>query len=156
MTDDIKPPGAGQALHELLREVFALHAALIGIIDEVHKQAGLNPSQHRIMGVLFRTAPATVPDIALRLNVSRQFVQKVCNDLSSSGFIEFQDNPRHKRSKLVELTRAGQTAYEKARRKENRIIEKALPEIKTEESLQARLLLEKIRTSLPANHSTIA
>jgi DNA-binding MarR family transcriptional regulator len=150
MAEDKSTAAAGQALHDLFREIFALHAALTSIIDEVHKQSGLNPAQHRILGVLSRTAPATVPDIAIRLGVSRQFVQKVCNDLSSSGLIGFTDNPRHKRSKWVELTKPGRTAYEKARREENRIIAEALPEIEKEESIQARRLLEKIRKSLPS------
>ena len=152
MTDNKSKPEAGSALHDLFREVFVLHAAVSGIMDKVHLQAGLIPSQHKIMGVLIHTAPATVPDIAARLGLSRQFVQTVCNDLSSSGFIEFANNPRHKRSKLVVLTKTGRTAFRKARQKENSVIEQSLPEIDLEEAIQGHSILEKIRKSLPVNH----
>ncbi|MCP4709984.1 MAG: MarR family transcriptional regulator, partial [Planctomycetes bacterium] len=113
----------GKELHDLFREVFALHAALSGVMDEIHNQAGLSTSQHRIIRVLSGIGPATVPDMAAVLGVSRQFVQAVCNDLCSNGFLEFMDNPRHKRSKLALLTDSGRHAFRRARRKENKIIE---------------------------------
>lgn len=141
-------PTAGKQLHDLFREVFKLQAALSRIMDKVHEQAGLSTSQHKIMGALIHIGPGTVPDMAAVLGVSRQFVQTVCNDLLSRGFIEFTDNPRHKRSKLASLTESGCIAFRQARQKENEIIEQAMPGIDPEKATDARELLECIRKAM--------
>jgi DNA-binding MarR family transcriptional regulator len=138
----------GKALHDLFREVFASHAALSRVMDGIHAQAGLSTSQHKILRTLRRIGPAPVPDLAAVLGVSRQFVQAVCNDLCSNGFIEFTDNPRHKRSKLVVLTDSGRNAFRRARRKENKIIERTLPGINPGKAAEARELLASIRKVL--------
>lgn len=138
----------GKALHDLFREVFELQSALSGIMDTVHEQAGLSTSQHKIMRALDHIGPATVPDVAAVLGVSRQFVQTVCNNLLSHKYIEFSANPRHKRSKLAALTEHGRSAFRQARRNENKIIEQALPGIDPVKATKARKLLESIRTTV--------
>ena len=79
--------------HDLFREVFKLQAALSNVMDRVHEHAGLSTSQNKIMRTLQEISPATVPDLAVRLNVSRQFVQTVCNHLSAMALVEFTENP---------------------------------------------------------------
>lgn len=152
MTDKTEQHEPGKRIHDLFREVFALQAALSLMMDGVHLQAGLSTSQHKIMRVLARTGPATVPDIAARLGVSRQFVQTVCNDLRGLGFLEFTVNPRHKRSRLAALTKPGRSAFRQARKKEDRIIEQALPEIDTRKAGEACELLKFIRETIASGH----
>jgi DNA-binding MarR family transcriptional regulator len=120
---------AGEQLHDLFHEVFALHDALSEVMDGVHARAGLRTSQCRVADELERLGSATVPEVAASLRVSRQFVQTVCNGLQSIGLVEFKDSPRHKRSKLVSLTGKGRRALERAGRAEAAIIEKALPDV---------------------------
>jgi DNA-binding MarR family transcriptional regulator len=134
----------GNLLHDLFREVFALHAALSGIMDRVHEKAGLSTAQHKIMHALDHRGQATVPDLAAHLGVSRQFVQKVCNDLLSRGFLVFGENPRHKRSKLASLTQQGRMAFRNSRQRENIIIEQALPGIDSDRVSDAKELLAHI------------
>jgi len=148
MTESPVSTATGQALHDLFREVFALQAALAAIMDQAHLQAGLSSSKHKVMRVLTRIGPTTVPDIAAGLGVSRQFVQTVCNQLLADELIAFAPNPRHKRSQLVDLTERGQTAFQRARRKENRIIEQVLPGFDGQRAADARALLETIRKAL--------
>jgi DNA-binding MarR family transcriptional regulator len=148
MTESHASAASGQALHDLFREVFALQAALVAIMDRVHQQAGLNASQHKVMRVLTLIGPATVPDVASRLGVSRQFVQTVCNQLRAESMLEFRPNPRHKRSQLAALKEAGLSAFKQARQKENRIIARALPGFEPERATDARHLLESIRKAL--------
>lgn len=138
----------GKALHDLFREVFELRNALSTIMDKVHEQAGLSTSQHRIMRALNHIGPATVPDMAALLGVSRQFVQTVCNDLLSQGFLVFTDNPRHKRSKLASLTEPGRLAFQQARQKEDKIIEQVLPGIEPDKVKEACELLKSIRKTV--------
>ena len=138
----------GKALYDLFREVFELQAALSVIMDTVHEQAGLSTSQHKIMRTLSHIGPATVPDIAVVLGVSRQFVQTVCNNLLSYEFIEFAANPRHKRSKLAALTERGRIAFRQSRKNENKIIEQTLPGVDPVKAREACKLLESIRTAV--------
>jgi DNA-binding MarR family transcriptional regulator len=148
MAANHKDEAAGKVLHDLFLEIFQLQATLSKIMDKVHEKAGLSTSQLKIIGALDQIGPATVPDLAALLGVSRQFVQTVCNDLQAKGFLEFSDNPRHKRSKLAALTEPGHIAFRNARRKENRIIEQALPEIEPSKATEAREFLKRIKKAL--------
>ena len=139
---------AGKKFHDLFREIFKLQAELSNIMDRVHEEAGLSTAQHKIIRVLQVTGPATVPDTAAHLNVSRQFVQTICNNLHSNGFIEFVDNPRHKRSRLVVLTDKGHAAFQKARHNENQTIAKALKGVDAAKAAEAHDLLKQIRRTV--------
>jgi DNA-binding MarR family transcriptional regulator len=44
--------------------------------------------------------------------VSRQHCQTLVNGLAEQGLVEFLDNPRHKRSKLVRITKRGRARFE--------------------------------------------
>jgi DNA-binding MarR family transcriptional regulator len=138
----------GRALHDLFRELFALHAALSKVMDTVHAQAGLSTAQLKVAGILEDLGPATVPDMAARLEVSRQSVQTVCNGLLDLGLLEFKDNPRHKRSRLAALTAAGRTAYQETRRREEEIIRQSFPGIGAADAIAAGELLKRLRRCL--------
>src|SRR5882757_10421543 len=55
--------------------------------------------------------PLTVPRIAQMRPTSRQRMQRLADELAAEGLVEFIDNPRHRRSKLVQLTRKGEARY---------------------------------------------
>jgi DNA-binding MarR family transcriptional regulator len=55
--------------------------------------------------------PLTVPQIAQMRPTSRQRMQRLADELAAGGFVEFIDNPKHRRSKLVRLTRKGEARY---------------------------------------------
>ncbi len=55
--------------------------------------------------------PLTVPEIARMRPTSRQRMQRLADELAAEGLVEFIDNPRHRRSKLVRLTREGSARY---------------------------------------------
>jgi len=42
---------------------------------------------------------------------SRQRMQRLADELAAEGLVEFIDNPKHRRSKLVKLTRKGDARY---------------------------------------------
>lgn len=148
MREERRTQGTGEALHELFRELFALHGVLNNLMDEVHEQAGMSTPQLKVMRILDEAGESTVPEAAARLGISRQFVQNVYNDLAGLGFIGYRDNPRHKRSRLAKLTESGRDAYQLTRQKEDQIIESALPGISREEADDARKLLARIRENL--------
>jgi DNA-binding MarR family transcriptional regulator len=55
--------------------------------------------------------PLTVPQIAKMRPTSRQRMQRLADELAADGLVEFIDNPKHRRSKLVQLTRKGDARY---------------------------------------------
>jgi DNA-binding MarR family transcriptional regulator len=59
------------------------------------------------MRSLAMLGPLTVPQIAEMRPTSRQRMQRLADELASEGLVEFIDNPKHRRSKLVQLTRKG-------------------------------------------------
>ena len=58
--------------------------------------------------------PLTVPQIAQMRPTSRQRMQRLANELAAEGLVEFIDNPKHRRSKLVQLTPKGDARYRAA------------------------------------------
>jgi DNA-binding MarR family transcriptional regulator len=55
--------------------------------------------------------PLTVPQIAEMRPTSRQRMQRLADELAAEGLVEFIDNPKHRRSNLVRLTRKGDARY---------------------------------------------
>jgi len=55
--------------------------------------------------------PQTVPQLARTRPVARQYVQTMANALAAEGLIEFVDNPAHRRSRLMRLTKKGEKIY---------------------------------------------
>ena len=55
--------------------------------------------------------PLTVPQIAEMRPTSRQRMQRLADELAAEGLVEFFDNPKHRRSKLVRLTPKGEARY---------------------------------------------
>jgi len=64
--------------------------------------------------------PLTVPQIARMRPTSRQRMQRLADELAGERLVEFIDNPKHRRSKLVRLTRKGIARY---RRLDARLLE---------------------------------
>lgn len=134
----------GHALHDLFREVFALHRKLAERMDIVHEAAGLGTPQVKVLDVLDRRGAATVPDVAADQGVSRQFVLTVCHELETLGLIVFSDNPRHRRSRLAALTVEGRNAVARFREAEAKVLETALPGLDADAVAAASLLLREI------------
>lgn len=65
---------------------------------------------------LVKEGPQTVPDMARSKPVSRQHCQTIVNALEAQGLVEFIDNPKHKTSKLVRVTKRGRTRFESMRK----------------------------------------
>src|SRR5262245_36479611 len=107
-------PAAGrtsEAIADLMLEI----AQLFFRLRAVGQQTGLFTSWGAgTIGFLRSLAllgPLTVPQIAQMRPNSRQRMQRLADELAAEGLVEFIDNPRHRRSKLVRLTRKGQAHY---------------------------------------------
>jgi DNA-binding MarR family transcriptional regulator len=101
----------GEAIAELMLEV----AQCFFRIRAVGQKAGLITSwgggAFGFMRSLALSGPLTVPQIAQMRPTSRQRMQRLADELAAEGLVEFIDNPKHQRSKLVRLTRKGGARY---------------------------------------------
>ena len=135
----------GRQLHDFFQEVFKLQHLLSRIMDTVHEQSGLSTPKRRLAETLEEGDEMTVPEAAAKLGVSRQFVQTQCNEMAALGLLSFADNPRHKRSKLIFLTRQGRERLNRAKRIEAEIIEQSMPPVDAKAVLEATSLAAALR-----------
>jgi len=100
-----------QAIAELMLEV----AQCFFRVRAVGQKAGLitnwGGGAFGFMRSLALLGPLTVPQIAQMRPTSRQRMQRLADELAAEGLVEFIDNPKHRRSKLVQLTRKGFSRY---------------------------------------------
>ncbi|MDF0601504.1 MarR family transcriptional regulator [Psychromarinibacter sp. C21-152] len=68
---------------------------------------GLTVRMRAVLEILDARGALSVPDIARALEVKRQYVQLMVNDVIEAGLAEKRDNPRHRASPLIALTEAG-------------------------------------------------
>lgn len=103
--------GKAEAIAELMLEV----AQCFFRIRAVGQRSGLITSwgggAFGFMRSLARLGPLTVPQIAAMRPTSRQRMQRLADELAGEGLVEFTDNPKHRRSKLVQLTAKGEARY---------------------------------------------
>lgn len=99
----------------LLIEAAHLNDRLTAAGDMLVADLGLTSARWQVMGAVV-TSPAarTVSDLARTLGLARQSVQRVVNDLESSGLVHLAGNPHHARARLVALTPKGEAAYAEA------------------------------------------
>jgi DNA-binding MarR family transcriptional regulator len=105
----------GRELAELIVETFRLNGALLSSGDSLVRDIDLTSARWQVLGpIAMERRPLSVAQIARRMGLSRQAVQRVANDLKVAGLTTYRTNPDHKRAKLVALTQPGETAFAKA------------------------------------------
>ena len=91
--------------------------------------------------------PQTVPHMAKIRPVTRQHIQTLVNELLDGNYVEYIDNPAHKRSKLVAPTKRGMRVFEKMRSLESEAFKRAKIEVSPEELEAARKVLSALVTT---------
>jgi DNA-binding MarR family transcriptional regulator len=106
---------AGALVTSLFLETFRLNGRLLASGDQLVAGLGLTSARWQVLGaVALADRPQPVSHIARTMGLSRQNVQKIVNDLSGAGYLDFTSNPHHKRAKLVVLTKTGREVYDAA------------------------------------------
>ncbi len=91
----------------------------------------------------------TISDLAFDRGVSRQSVHVAVSSLAENGYVYFEDNPRHKRAKLLHVTKLGCSRFTAAQKTEYKILQEAFPSLKAEDVDAAIEVLQMIREKLP-------
>lgn len=112
-----KPVGArigsrkGEAIADLMLEVAQFFFRIRAVGQRNGLITGWGGGAFGFMRSLARVGPLTVPQIAEMRPTSRQRMQRLADELAGEGLVEFIDNPKHRRSKLVQLTPKGVARY---------------------------------------------
>jgi DNA-binding MarR family transcriptional regulator len=106
---------AGDALSELVVHVFRLDGLLTAAGDAMAAPTGQTSARWRVLAAI-EDESLTVPQVARAWWLSRQSVQRVADVLVDEGFAEYEENPGHRRSKLLRITPRGNSALQEIRR----------------------------------------
>src|SRR5215469_11182690 len=101
----------GEAVVELMLEVAQCFFRIRALGQKTGLITSWGGGAYGFMRSLALLDPLTVPQIAKMRPTSRQRMQRLADELAADGLVEFIDNPRHRRSKLVRLTRKGNLRY---------------------------------------------
>ena len=97
---------AGDALTELIVPAIRLRALFTNAGEAIAKPAGQSLARWLVLDVV-ADAPATVSEIARKMSLARQSVQRVADLLEKDGLTTYEVNPGHRRAQLVKVTARG-------------------------------------------------
>ena len=103
--------GKAEAVAELMLEVAQCFFRIRALGQKTGLITSWGGGAFGFMRSLALLGPLTVPQIAQMRPTSRQRMQRLADELAAEGLVDFIDNPRHQRSKLVRLTPKGDARY---------------------------------------------
>ncbi|MCL7406487.1 MarR family winged helix-turn-helix transcriptional regulator [Marivivens sp.] len=122
-----------EQLHQLIWMSRPLMQAAESCVEDGLAGTNLTVRMRAVLEILHKYGEQTVPELAARLEIQRQYVQIMCNETLASGFIEQRANPRHKRSPILALTNQGSTLIEDILSNEMQIMQEMSEGLSTED-----------------------
>ena len=108
------------------------------------KGTGLTVRMRAILEVLHGKGPLSVPDIARELQIQRQYVQVMVNEVEAASLVERKPNPRHRSSALIALTASGEAIISTILEKEWDVARQLAEEFTDQEIGTARMVTERL------------
>ena len=99
-------------LSSMALTVFALNGRFMKIADQLAEPAGLTATRWQVLGAVLNE-PLTQAEIARRMGITRQSVQRTSTQLIEDGMIQFMPNPSHRKAMLLTPTEKGLEAIGK-------------------------------------------
>jgi len=100
---------AGDAFSWLAFQVLRLSGLLTEAGDRLSAPAGQSSARWQVLAAI-EHEPSSVADIARSLGLARQSVQRIADVLEREGYTVYEENPKHRRAKLLRLTRTGRSS----------------------------------------------
>lgn len=98
-----------ELLSSTAKTVFHLNGQLLTIGEALARPVGLTAAWWQVLAAVL-DEPLSVADVARRVGVTRQSVQRIADLLVESGLAQYQPNPAHRRAKLLSPTSQGRDA----------------------------------------------
>lgn len=96
----------GEALTDLILTTFRLNGRLLEAANGLAADGEITAALWQVLGGVL-DEPRTVSEIARRMGMTRQGVQRNADVLVERGLAELRDNPAHRRARLLAPTEAG-------------------------------------------------
>lgn len=113
----LKRTSAGDAVTNLVLDLFRLNNQLLAAGDRLVASLGLTSARWQILGAIIAADyPQPVAWLARNLGAHRQNVQRIINDLAKEGLVAFEANPHHRKAQLIVLTKKGRQIFDAAMR----------------------------------------
>jgi DNA-binding MarR family transcriptional regulator len=142
---------SGKATIALILEVFRLNGRLLAAADRLVSRFGLTSARWQVLGAIaLAPTPEPVARLARNMGLTRQGVQRVVNELIREGIVALQENPHHRRAKLVLMTEKGKTAFAAAVQMQIPWVNALTEGIEPDHILAAGSLLELLRNRVDA------
>ncbi|MFL6079042.1 MAG: MarR family winged helix-turn-helix transcriptional regulator [Ornithinibacter sp.] len=101
----------GARIYSLLSLTRPIVLGSARVVEARTRALGWTVGSRAVMEVLATQAPLTVPQVASRLSLARQNVQRHVDELVRLGDLRATANPAHRRSVLIEVTPSGRRRF---------------------------------------------
>lgn len=136
----------GEALTQLILEVFRLNGEMLDAGNKLTKPLGLTSARWQVMGAVDEAnQPMTVAQIARRMGLARQGVQRIINELQKKGLVNFEPNMDHKRAPLVTISSDGEKVMTQVNAAQVAWVNKISDGLSERNLRQALKVLESVR-----------
>ncbi|GAA6182290.1 hypothetical protein NBRC116594_37280 [Shimia sp. NS0008-38b] len=136
------------ALYRIIWMSRPLMQAAEATVETALRDTDLTVRMRAVLEILLQFGDLAVPDIALRLEIKRQYVQVMVNETLDAGLTKKLPNPRHKRSVLISLTERGHTLIEEVVAQEKRLAMSLAQGFEEEDILNALQVVERLTERL--------
>lgn len=134
----------GEILTDIILETFRLNGALLEAGNRLTKPLELTSARWQVMGPVSEQ-PLTVAQIARRMGLARQGVQRIVNDLERLGMVTFEPNSDHKRAPLITLSKKGEAAIAKINAAQSVWVNQLADGLSDRQLRQALRILQTVR-----------
>ena len=121
MVDQLQS-SSSQAAERVAAAISGAHFSLVALMEHIHGQAA-SSGRRAILLNLKTLGPKTVPQLAAMRPVSRQYVQRLVDELAAEGLVEKRPNAAHRRSPAIALTAPGEDQLAAMLARERPVIE---------------------------------
>jgi DNA-binding MarR family transcriptional regulator len=88
----------------------------------LHHGDNLTVAERRLLLQLRQGGPQAIPQLARKREATRQYIQQTLAPLVARGLVAWQDNPRHRRSRLAVLTEEGAGMTRRVMQREGELV----------------------------------
>jgi DNA-binding MarR family transcriptional regulator len=110
-------------LYQLIWMSRPLMQAAEACVEKGLNGTGLTVRMRAVLEILHAYGDATVPDIAQRLHIKRQYVQLMVTETLTEQLTIARPNPRHKTSPMIALTDHGRSVIAQVVAREKQLVE---------------------------------
>lgn len=138
---------AGNAFSTVAILILRLAGHLTAAGDELARPAGQTSARWQVLAAA-ESEPVTVAHIARVLGLARQSVQRVADVLVNEGLAGYQENPAHRRAKLLRLMPKGRAVLRSIQAAQQPWADRLGGEIGEGELQRAAAILERLLQAL--------